>query len=63
MEYCFTISSQYNFQYPMSDVIQTLIDLNFSIKEFKEYPHDMGGGHVYLENKIPLSYHLWTIKN
>jgi SAM-dependent methyltransferase len=54
---------QYNFQYPISDVIQTLIDLNFSIKEFKEYPHDMGGGHVYLENKIPLSYHLWAIKN
>jgi SAM-dependent methyltransferase len=53
---------QYNFQYPMSDVIQTLIDLNFTLKEFKEYPHDLGGGHVYLEGKIPLCYHIWAIK-
>jgi SAM-dependent methyltransferase len=54
---------QYNFQYPISEVIQTLIDMNFSLKEFKEYPHDLGGGHVYLEGKIPLCYHLWAIKN
>jgi SAM-dependent methyltransferase len=54
---------QYNFQYTISEVIQTLIDLEFSIKEFKEYPHDMGGGHVYLEGTIPLSYHLWMTKN
>lgn len=53
---------QYNFMYPMSDVIQTLIDSGFTLKEFKEYPHDMGGGHVYLEGKIPLSYHLWATK-
>ena len=55
--------AQYNFQYTMSDVIQTLIDLDFCIKEFKEYPHDIGGGHAYLENKVPLSYHLWATRN
>ncbi|HEX3020199.1 MAG TPA: class I SAM-dependent methyltransferase [Chitinispirillaceae bacterium] len=54
---------QYNFQYPISKIIQTLIDLNFAIKEFKEYPHDLGGGHVYLEGKIPLCYHIWADKN
>ena len=54
---------QYNFQYPISEVIQTLIDLNFTLQEFREYPHDLGGGHVYLEGKIPLCYHLWAIKN
>jgi SAM-dependent methyltransferase len=54
---------QYNFQYPISDVIQTLMDLEFTLKEFKEYPYDLGGGHVYLEDKIPLSYHLWATKN
>lgn len=54
---------QYNFQYPISDVIQTLIDLKFTLKEFKEYPHDLGGGHVYLENNIPLSYHIWATKS
>ncbi len=53
---------QYNLQYPMSEVIQTLIDLDFSIIEFKEYPHDVGGGHVYLEGTIPLCYHLWAMK-
>ena len=54
---------KYNFQYPISDVIQTLLDLDFSLKEFKEYPHDVGGSHVYLEDIIPLSYHLWATKN
>ena len=41
-----------------STVIQCLIDLEFSLKEFREYPHDLGGGHVYLEGKVPLSYHV-----
>ncbi len=54
---------QYNFQYPISDVIQTMIDLEFKIKEFKEYPDDLGGGHVYLEGNLPLSYHLWATKS
>lgn len=53
---------QYTFQYPISEVIQNLIDLQFFIREFKEYPHDLGGGHVYLEGKIPLCYHLWAEK-
>jgi SAM-dependent methyltransferase len=54
---------QYNFQYPVADVIQNLIDLDFSLKEFKEYPHDLGDGHVYLEGRIPLCYHIWAEKN
>lgn len=53
---------QYNFQHTMSDIIQTLIDLKFGINEFREYPHDVGGGHEYLEGKLPLSYHLRAVR-
>lgn len=53
---------QYNFQHTMAEIIQTLIDLKFSLTEFEEFPHDIGGGHEYLHGKIPLSYKLSAIK-
>lgn len=28
-----------------------------------EYPHDLGGGRVYLEAKIVLCYRPWMLKN
>lgn len=54
----------YEYQHTVSDVIQTLIDLGFSILEFCEYPWDIAGGHAYLEkeNRVPLSYSLKVIK-
>ena len=55
----------YEYQHTMSSVIQTLIDLKFSIVEFCEYPWDIAGGHAYLENekRIPLSYSLKVKKS
>jgi SAM-dependent methyltransferase len=54
----------YEYQHTMSSIIQTLIDLGFSIVEFCEYPWDIAGGHAYLEKdkRIPLSYSLKAVK-
>ncbi len=54
----------YEYQHTMSSVIQTLIDLDFSIVDFREYPWDIAGGHAYLakEKRIPLSYSLKAVK-
>lgn len=55
---------KYEFQHTMSDIIQSAVELGFQIIEFEEHPHDIGGGHEYLEEKkvLPLSYHLWLKK-
>lgn len=50
----------YEFQHTISDIIQCISDLGFTILDFKEHPIDLTGGHSHLEKKklLPLSYHL-----
>ena len=49
----------YEFTYTISDLINILADLGFSIKKFNEYPTDIALCRTYLkpeEGKLPLSY-------
>ncbi|MBI9032187.1 class I SAM-dependent methyltransferase [bacterium] len=49
----------YEFSYTISDLINILADLGFTIKRFNEYPDDIALGRSYLnpeEGRIPLSY-------
>lgn len=49
----------YEFTYTISDLINILADLAFTIKRFNEYTHDISLCRTYLnqqEGKVPLSY-------
>ena len=57
-------STSYDFPHRFDEVLNTLCEIGFILRSFKEYPHDISNlfGHLEGEGKVPLCYLLHAKK-